>query len=290
MLHVTGLVAIIFLSTASADFSVDLCSRLRVSFSPCDQTFQILLHISPPGFQQRLTASTASKKLSYIFLHLHHSPRQPLLVRCHGCTEPARFKDSKIFRRHVKMAAIIMHLKRTCGFTETWEISWKKGTTASSTNFKLYQYSLQKLMTLAPSRKRKAETSRNKDQPFTSFHSAPPWHHHTTEGHASHWIQSPSSRPVTVEPQGAIKLTSSGRVVAQLKAIKTHHSLPEHENHWMSDIFEWWMMMEFKHWCSKKIRNRHEAPIPSCPQHLSVSSLKSIETQKTICLLNLAHL
>ena len=35
-------------------FAVYFCSRLRVSFSPCDQTFQIPPHISHPGFQQAL--------------------------------------------------------------------------------------------------------------------------------------------------------------------------------------------------------------------------------------------
>ena len=111
----------------------------ELTYSPCDQTFQIPLYVghlvdvlqlhsryTTVVFSNsciRSPASTASKKLSKTSFLFHHFLGQPLLVRCHGCTGPARLQGSKILRRHVKTAAMIMHLKRRGGFTETKEIS-----------------------------------------------------------------------------------------------------------------------------------------------------------------------
>ena len=178
-------------------FSVYFCSRLRVSFSPCNQTFQIPPHISHPvdvlqfhsiyvtlDFSNhciRSTASTTSKKLSKIFLHVHHSLGQPLLMRCHGCSGPGRFQDSKMLRRHVKTATIIMHLKITCGFTETRQISWKK----VPQNHCIYQFQSLSRAWHSPKKERWKQPSAFHIIPF---HSAPTWHHHTTEGHTSQWI------------------------------------------------------------------------------------------------------
>ena len=138
-------------------------------------------------------------------------------------------------------------------------------------------------MSLAPSKKRKAETTAIS----LSHHSIPPQsrHHHTTEGHTLHWIQSPSSRPVTVEPQGALELASSaeGRCSWRPLIYSTHRSLSEMKTieYPISSIVIMMVMDHGVQKFSKKSTNRHEAPIPSCPKHLSVSSLKSWN-QKTM--------
>ena len=114
----------------------------------------------------RSTPSTASKKLSKIVLHFHHFLGQPLLVRCHGCCGPARLQDSKILRRHSKNGCdhyasrnnVWLH-RNLRNFIACENHSVQARTTASSTNFKVYQWPFQKLVSLAPSKNRKVETA-----------------------------------------------------------------------------------------------------------------------------------
>ena len=135
----------------------------------------------------RSTASTASKKLSKIVLVFHHFLGQPLLMRCHGCSQPARLQDSKILRRHVKTAAITMHLKITRGFTQTREFHVKKGTSQcilytskSHCIFYKFQSLSTALVSLASFQKKNGG---NNDHPISLSHRIipfrPPWHLHT---------------------------------------------------------------------------------------------------------------
>ena len=174
-----------------------------------------------------------------------------------------------------KTAAIIMHLEITCGFTETWEKfiacenhSVQARTTASSTNFKVYQWPFQKLVSLAPSKNRKVETAIS-----LSHHTIPfrPTVASSRRSHASHWIQSPSSRK---SHSGAPWRNKTGILGIEGQS-HTHQSLPVHENHWISENFDSDGVDDGIHTCSRKITNRHGAPIPSRPQLLSISSPKS---------------
>ena len=62
------------------------------------------------------------------------------------------------------------------------------------------------------------------------------------------------------------------------KAVRSHHPLSEHGNHWISNVFDSEDDSDGIQTCSKKISNRHETP-----QHLSASDLNSWNPQNYAC-------
>ena len=178
--------SIIFLASASAA-DVFICFQCisAVDFlyhsHPVIKRFRFHSTLATLVFSKhciRSTASTASKKPSKIFLLSHHTMRQPPLVWCHGCCGPARPQTPKMLRRCVKTAAITICILKC-------RLAWQKPEkghlitrkkSPSSTNFNVYQYSLQKLMSLAPSKKKKGGNSHHS----LSHHSIPPHHGITT--------------------------------------------------------------------------------------------------------------
>ena len=291
-----------FLCCRSQTFSYQQLQQLifQVFLQYCNQTFQIQQHISHPvcvagAFHVyhlcffgnhciRSTPSTASKKLFSTFLHFHHSLGQPLLVRCHGCSQPARRQDSKILRRHVKTAAIMIHLKNNAWLHRNLRISCEKRhqsmyiqarATASSTNLKVYQ-----LHSWAwhHSKKRNMETTISLSAfHIASFHSAPPASTHRRRPHCA---LNPVAF-VAAGHRGASRCDSAGilrRGALEGQSILTS-LLSEHENHWLSDIFDCDNDGDGLRTCSKKITNRHGAPIPVSSLDTNCLLYKSFQTR-----------
>ncbi len=165
MLHVAGLVAINFPinSFSSWCFQCIFCSRLRVSFSPCDQTsFQIPQHISHPGFQQPSHLHCFQETFEILPPFSPFSGTATVfVVPWQQWGKIPRLQDLEASRQNgCKHYASRVASQKPEKFHEKKRYhSVQAKATASSTNFNFCQYSLQKLITLAPSKKRTVETA-----------------------------------------------------------------------------------------------------------------------------------
>ena len=270
-------VAITYQQLQQLILSVYFCSRLRGSFSPCDQRFRFhhtLATLVSKCFQQPLHPVNRFHCFQETFEKL--PPLSPfpgtatagVVPWLHWATKTPTLQDLEPSRQN------------SCDHYVSQKKGWlhrnlrnfmKKGIT----NHCIYQF--QSLSIAIPETrelgiipKKERWKQRSACQPFTSHHSIPPHRGITTQ--KPHLAVNPVAF-IAPDPQGAIKLASSAEGCSR-RPVYTHQSLSEPED------YIWY----FRRWWLRIVTEHLSHPVPD----IFESQVSSLEITN-LCLLNLVQ-